>query len=164
MHAEEGRRRPWRSEHGEQFQTHHLRISPKVINGQTDVNVCECGERLSEFLDLLGIGFCFLAFFVFSASFFFDVEAQVFKKDNLAFALEDFGTKAFTVFLFGNSLFDFGANAVIEEQDFAVEEFLQLFCDWFQRVFFGWFAVRSAEMGHQGDYFGMMIDTILDSG
>ena len=67
-----------------------------------------------------------------------------------------------TVFLFVNGLFDFWTDAVIEEQDFAVEEFLQLFSDWFQRVLFRGFAIRSTEVGHQSDCFCLMVDAVLD--
>jgi hypothetical protein len=67
-----------------------------------------------------------------------------------------------TVFLFGNCLFDFGTDAVMEEQDFAVKEFLQFFSNWFQRIFFRGFAIRSTEVGHQSDCFCFMVNAVLD--
>lgn len=90
------------------------------------------------------------------------MEAQVLKKHNLALKSEIPLVMKITVFLFSNCLFDFGTDAVVEEQDFTVEKFLQLFSDRLQRILFGGFAIRSPEMGHQGDSFSFMVDAVLD--
>jgi hypothetical protein len=50
----------------------------------TDINVCERSERFSEFRDFCRIRFSFLAFFIFGASLFLNMETQILKENNLA--------------------------------------------------------------------------------
>jgi hypothetical protein len=68
-----------------------------------------------------------------------------------------------TVFLFQDGLFNLRAHAIVKEQDIPIDKFFQLRSNWFQGVLFLNLAIRSAEMGHQGDGFGFMIEAVLDS-
>jgi hypothetical protein len=64
--------------------------------------------------------------------------------------------------VFINPFLDFGSDTIIKENDIPFEEFFQFLSDGLERVFFRGLAIGTAEMGHQGDCFGMVIDAVLD--
>jgi hypothetical protein len=63
---------------------------------------------------------------------------------------------------FSNLFLDFGSDTVIKENDIAFEECFQFLSDGLEGVLFRALAIGTAEMGHQGNCFGMVVDTIPD--
>jgi hypothetical protein len=63
---------------------------------------------------------------------------------------------------FSNAFLDFGSDTVIKENDIAFEEFFQFLSDGLEGVLFRALAIGTAEMRHQSDCFGMVIDAVLD--
>ena len=118
--------------------------------GLTDVNIPESGQSLSEFRHSVFVGFHLLPILILAASLLFRMEAQVLEQDNAS--ITD------TV----DRLLHFLAHAVIGEDDFLVEEFLELRNYGFKAVFRFHFTVRTAKVRHQNDSFGAMVDGVLD--
>jgi hypothetical protein len=64
--------------------------------------------------------------------------------------------------VFSDAFLNFRANTIIKEDDIALEEFLQFLSNGFERVFLRALTIWTAEMGHQGDCFGLVVDTVFD--
>ena len=66
--------------------------------------------------------------------------------------------------IFSNPFLDFGSDTVIKEDDIAFEEFFQFLGDGLEGVLVRALTIGTAEVGHQGDCFGMVVDAVLDGG
>lgn len=80
------------------------------------------------------------------------MEAQVFKQNNLA------------VVGLVDDLLDLGADAVRREGDALAEELLELRDDGLQRVLGVDLAIGAAEVGHEHNGLGAIVDGVLDGG
>jgi hypothetical protein len=101
-----------------QLHTDHARVrtvgsSERVV----DIYIAESGERLAEHLDGSGIGLDLVSLLVLDGALLFDVEPQVLEEDD-----GPGGSRR-------DSRFDFGADAVIEEDDVARELRFELLGD-----------------------------------
>ena len=118
-----------------------------------DVNVGELGEACTEGLDgfLVGLDLFFGAVGVLdlALAFFFDVEAEVFEKDDV------------TRLCSGACGFDFGTAAVVKELDRLLDEFFELLCDRSEGELRVHFAVRAAEVGSE-DHSSTLVESVLD--
>lgn len=119
---------------------------------RTDVDVTESSEALAELSNLGGIGLDLLALGVLGAALLLGVEAEVLKQDDLATGGAVDG------------LLDLGADAVLSEGDGLAEQLGQDGDDGLKAVLLVDLAVRTAEVGHQDDGLGAIVDGILDGG
>ena len=104
-----------------QLHTDHTRV--RTVSGServVDIHIAEFGERLAERLDGGRIGLDLVSLLVLDRTFLLDVEPQVLKEDD-----GSVGSRR-------DSRFDFGADAVVEEDDVARELGLELLCDGFE--------------------------------
>jgi len=121
--------------------------------GVVDEHVTERGEALAELLDIRLIGLDLFALGVLAAALLFGVEAQVLEEHNAA------------VGGFVDGLLGSFADAVIGEGDLlAAEELLELGNNGLEGVLGVDLAVGAAEVGHQDDGFGAILDSVLDGG
>ncbi|KAJ6445317.1 hypothetical protein O9K51_00076 [Purpureocillium lavendulum] len=120
--------------------------------GRTDVDVTEGGQALAELVDLGLVGLGLVAVLVLGAALLLDVEAQVLEEnDGAAVGLVDNGL-------------DLGADAVGRERDcLAAEQLLELGDDGLERVLGVGLAVGAAEVRHEHDGLGAVLERILDS-
>lgn len=63
-----------------------------------------------------------------------------------------------------DGLLDFGADTVAGEGDLLADELLELSNDGLQRVLGVDLAVRAAQVGHEDDSLGAIVDGVLDGG
>jgi hypothetical protein len=118
----------------------------------TDVDVTQGGQALAELSDLGGVGLDLLALGILGGALLLDVETQVLQQDNLAvLGLVDDGL-------------DLGADAVRGELDALAQLLLKLGEDGLQAVLGVDLAVRAAQVGHQDDGLGAIVDGVLDGG
>lgn len=116
----------------------------------TDVDIAESSKSLTELSNLLLVGLDLVAFFVLGAALLLGVKAQVLKKDDLAAGgLVD-------------GLLNVFADTVLGEDDVAAEQFLQLGHNRLQAVLGVLLAIGTAEVGHQDNGLGAIVDSILD--
>jgi hypothetical protein len=121
--------------------------------GVVDEDVAESGEALAELLDGGLVGLDLVAVGVLAAALLLGVEAQVLEEHDAAVGGAVDG-------LLGGL-----ADAVVGERDFlAVEQLLELGDDGLERVLGVGLAVGAAEVGHQDDGFGAIVDGVLDGG
>lgn len=124
----------------------------EVIICLTDVDISEGSQSLAELGDLLLVGLDLLALLILVATLLLGVETQVLQEDDLA-------ARGFV-----DSLFDFLANTVFGEDDAAAKELLQLRDNGLQAVLRVLLAIGAAQVGHEDDSLGTLLDGILDSG
>ncbi len=118
----------------------------------TDVDITKSGKSLTELSNLLLVGLDLVALLVLGATLLLGVEAQVLKKDDLAArGLVD-------------GLLNVFADTVLRENDVAAEQFLQLGHNRLQAVFGVLLAIGTAEVRHQDNGLGAIVDSILDRG
>lgn len=133
-----------------------LSVLRKVVLGWlgwlTDVHITQRSQSLPELLHLRLIRLDLLALLVLGTALLLNMESQVLQQDNLAAAsLVD-------------SLLDLLANAVLREGDLLAQLLLELGHDGLQRVLGVALAVGTAEVGHEDDGFGAVVEGIFDGG
>lgn len=118
----------------------------------TDEDIRELGEILTELgnalwrsLDLLSVG-------ILAASLLLGVEAQVLQENNLA------------VLGVVHNLLNLWSDAVRSEGDAATEKLLELRNDRLERELFVDLSIWAAQVGHQDNSLGAVVDGILDGG
>ena len=119
---------------------------------RTDVDVTESSEALAELLNLGLVGLDLVALGVLGAALLLNVEAQVLQQNHLA-------TGGLVHGLLGLS-----ANAVLGEDNALAEKLLQLGDDGLQTVLGVGLAVRAAQVRHEHNGLGAVLDGILDGG
>lgn len=116
-----------------------------------DKDVAELGEARAELLDLLRVRLGLVAVLVLGRALLLDVEAQVLEEEDVA------------VLGVGDALLRLGADALGEERDrLAREEALELGGDGLERVLCDGRAVGAAEVRHEHDRLGALVDGVLD--
>ena len=118
----------------------------------TDVDVTEGSQALAELLDIGLVGLDLLALGILGAALLLSVETQVLKEDNLA-------TGGLVDGLLGLS-----ADTVISEDDALAEKLLEHGNNGLQAVLGVDLAVGTAEVGHEHNGLGAVVDGILDGG
>lgn len=116
----------------------------------TDVDVTELGETLAELLNLGLVGLDLVALGIGALALFFDVETEVLEENNLA------------VVGLVDDLLNLGADAVGGEGDALAELLLKLGNDGLEGVFLVYLTVGSAEVRHEDDGLGAMVNGVLD--
>lgn len=121
--------------------------------GVVDVHVAERGQALAELLDGALVGLDLVTVGVLAAALLLGVEAQVLEEHDAAVG------GAVDGLLRGL------ADAVVGEGDLlAVQELLELSRDGLEGVFGVGLAVGAAQVGHQDDSLGAILDGVLDGG
>lgn len=118
----------------------------------TDVNVTKSGQALAELVDLSFVGLDLLALGILAAALLLGVETQVLEENDAAIggAVDD--------------LLDLGADTVVGEGDLLADELLKLSNNGLQRVLLVDLAVGAAQVGHEDDGLGAIVDGVLDGG
>jgi hypothetical protein len=116
----------------------------------TDVDVTESGKALAELLNLGLVGLDLLALGVLAAALLLGVETQVLEEDNA------------TVLGVVDSLLDLGTDTVVGEGDLLADELLELSNNGLQRVLLVDLSVGTAEVGHEDNSLGAIVDGVLD--
>lgn len=133
--------------------TNHGRVGTvSSAEGVVDVDVTEFGERSTESRDGLGIGLDLLAVGLLSGALLLDVVTEVLEQNDRASSRV------------GAGLLDLGADAVVEESDVGVEQLLELLGNGLQRVLLNTLAVGTAEVRHQDDALGALLESVLNCG
>ena len=110
--------------------------------GIVDVYISEFGETCTELLDLGRVCLGLVALLILDRALLFDVETKVLKEND--------GARC----SFVNGLLDLWADTFVEEDDWLAELCLKLLCNRSKGVLFDDFAIRTSEVGHQGDGLG----------
>ena len=118
----------------------------------TDVDITELGKALAELVNLGLVGLDLVALGIGALALLLDVEAEVLKEDNGA------------VVGLVDDLLNLGANAVVGKGDALAEELLELGDNGLQGVLGVDLAVGTAEVGHEDNGLGAIVDGILDGG
>lgn len=118
----------------------------------TDVDITKSGQALSEFLDLGLVGLGLLTLLVLGAALLLNVEAEVLEEDD--------GASLGVV----DNLLDLGADRVGGKGNGLAQELLELGDNGLERVLFVGGAVGAAEVGHEDDGLGAVLEGILDGG
>lgn len=118
----------------------------------TDVDITQGSQSLAELGDLVLVGLDLLALGILGAALLLGVEAQVLKENDL------------TTGGLVDSLLDLLADAVFREDDALAEQLLELGNDGLQAVLGVLLAVGAAEVGHEDNRLGAILDGVLDGG
>jgi hypothetical protein len=118
----------------------------------TDVDIPQCGQPSAELGNFLLVGLDLLARLILVAAFLLCVEAKVLQQDHLAIGS--------TV----DSILDLFADAVLGENDLPAQLPLEFRNHNLQTIFRVPLAVRAAQMRHQNNNLGSIVDRILDRG
>lgn len=118
----------------------------------TDVDVTEGSQALAELLDIGLVGLDLLALGILGGALLLGVEAQVLEQNNLA-------TGGLVDGLLGLS-----TDTVISEGDALSEKLLEHGHDGLQAVLGVDLAIGAAEVGHEDNGLGAVVDGILDGG
>ena len=118
----------------------------------TDVDITEGSQALAELSNLLLVGLDLLALGILGAALFLGVEPQVLQQYDLA-------TSSLV-----DSLLDLGADAILGEDNALAELLLQDRHDGLEAVLGVGLAVRTAQMRHQDNGLGSVVNGILDGG
>ena len=118
--------------------------------GLTDKNISKSGKAVTKFLNIVLIGLYFLAFGILVRALLFRVKAQILQQHDPA-----------TRYAVDRSLRSV-TDAVVAKGNRLAEQLLQFRHDRLQAVGGVGFAIRTAEMRHENDCFGAMIDCIVD--
>lgn len=118
----------------------------------TDEDITKSGQALSELLDLGLVGLGLVALLVLGAALLLNVEAEVLEEDD--------GAGLGVV----DNLLDLGADRVGGKGDGLAQELLELGDNGLERVLLVGGAVGAAEVGHEDDGLGAVLEGILDGG
>jgi hypothetical protein len=116
----------------------------------TDVNVTKSGQALAELVDLGLVGLDLLALSILAAALLLSVETQVLEENDAAIGGAVDG------------LLDLGADTVVGEGNLLADKLLKLSNNGLQRVLLVDLAVRAAQVGHEDDGLGAIVDGVLD--
>lgn len=119
---------------------------------RTDVDVTEGSQALAELLDIGLIGLDLLAFGILGAALLLGVETQVLEENDLA-------TGGLV-----NGLLGLSTDTVVSEDDALAEKLLEHRDDGLQAVLGVDLAVGAAEVGHEHNGLGAVLNGILDGG
>lgn len=118
----------------------------------TDVNVTEGSEALAEGIDISLVGLDLLALSILGATLLLGVETQVLEQDDL------------TIGSVVHGLLGLGANTVLSEGHALAEKLLKHGNNGLQAVLGVDLAVGAAQVGHEHNSLGAVVDGILDGG
>lgn len=118
----------------------------------TDEYVTQLGQALPELLNLGFVSLGLVAVGVLGGAFLLDVESQVLEQNNLA------------VVGLGNNLLNLGADRVRGKLNTLAQELLELGDDGLQAVLGVWGAIGAAQVGHEDDGLGAIVNGMLDGG
>lgn len=116
----------------------------------TDVDVTKSSQALAELLNIGLVGLDLFAIGVLGGTFLFGVETQVLEQNNLA--------PGGVV----DGLFSLGTNTVLGEDDVLSKKLPKFRNNGLQAVLGVGLAVGAAEVGHEHDGLGAIVDSILD--
>ena len=116
----------------------------------TDVDVAEGGKTLAELLDIGLVSLGLVTLLILGAALLLNVEAQILKQHD--------GTAVNLV----HDLLNLGADTVRSEDDALAELLLELAGDGLQGVLGIGRAVGAAEVGHEDDGLGSIVEGVLD--
>lgn len=120
--------------------------------GHTDEDITEGSEALAELLNLGLVSLGLVALLVLGGTLLLNVEAQVLEEDDLAVGgLVD-------------EVLDVLTDAVVGELDVLAEQLLELGDDGLQAVLGVLLSIGTAQVGHQDDGLGAIVDSVLDGG
>ena len=118
----------------------------------TDVNVTEGSEALAECINIGLVGLDLIALGVLRAALLLSMETEVLKQNDLATGSLVHG------------LLSLGTNAVIDESDVLAEKLLKHRNNGLQAILGVDLAIRAAQVRHEHDGLGPIVDSILDGG
>ena len=124
----------------------------EFIGSLTDVDVAQSGQALPELLDLALVDLLLLALIVLEATLLLGMEAQVLQEDDL--------TTASAV----DGILYRLADAVVGEGNALAEELLEFGNNRLETVLRVGLTVWPAEVGHEDDCLGAIVDGVLDGG
>lgn len=116
----------------------------------TDEDIRKLGKILAELVNALLRSLDLLSFSILAASLLLSVEAQVLQENDLA------------VLGVVDNLLDLWSDAVRSEGDAAAEKLLELWNDGLERELVVDLAIWAAQVGHQDNSLGAVVDGILD--
>jgi len=117
----------------------------------TDEDVSELGEVVTELSHSLWRSLDLLALRIRARSLLLSVESQVLQQDNLS------------ILSIIDNFLNLWSDTVWSKGDLATEQLLKLWHDWLERVLLVGLAVWTAQVGHQDDGLGAVVERILDS-
>lgn len=120
------------------------------IRVRTDEDVAEGSQALAELFDLGLVSLGLVALLVLGAALLLNVEAEVLEEHNGA------------IVSLGDNVLDLGADAVGGEGDGLAEQLLELRDDGLERVLGVDGTVGAAEVGHEDDRLGAIVEGVLD--
>lgn len=124
----------------------------RIAGLRTNVNVTEGSEALAERINIGLVGLDLLALSILGAALLLSVETQVLKQNDLAIGSLVHG------------LLGLGTNAVLSEGDALAEKLLKHGNNGLQAVLGVDLAIGAAEVGHEHNSLGTVVDSILDGG
>ena len=117
----------------------------------TNEDIRKLGKILTELINALLRSLDLLSVGILAASLLLSVEAQVLQENHLA------------ILGVVNNLLNLWSDAVRSEGDAAAEKLLKLWDDRLERELLVDLAIRAAQVGHQDNSLGAVVDGILDS-
>lgn len=144
----------WAVPKASSIKVRNTRMTPstRTIVLHTDVDVTEGSQALAEFIDLSLVGLDLLALGILGAALLLGVETQVLKQNDLA------------IRGLVHSLLGLRANAVLGEDNALAEKLLELGDNRLQAVLGVDLAIRAAQMRHEHNGLGTVLNGILDGG
>lgn len=118
----------------------------------TDVDVTKSGQALAESLNLSLVGLGLVALLVLGGTLLLNVESEVLEENDGA------------ILSLADDLLDLGTDTVGGEGNLLAQELLELGNDGLERVLLVGRAVGAAEMGHEDDGLGAIVEGVLDGG
>lgn len=116
----------------------------------TDEDISQLGKVVTELSNSLWRSLNLLALCILARSLLLSVESQVLQQDNLS------------ILSIVDNRLDLWSDAVRRKGDLAAEQLLELRHDWLERVLLDDLAIWTAQVGHEDDRLGAVVDRILD--
>lgn len=117
---------------------------------RTDEDIPESSQPLSELVNFCLVNLDLLSLRIFGAALLFSMKAQVLQQDDLA-------TRRSV-----DRILNLFSNTIVCENDLCAQQFLQLRNHWLQTILLVDLAVWTAEVGHEDDRFGPIVNGIFD--
>jgi hypothetical protein len=117
----------------------------------TDKDISESSKPLSKLVNLCLVHLDLLPLCILGAALLFSMEAQVLQQDDL------------TTGRFVDSILNLFSNTIICENDLLAQQLLQFRHHGLQAILLVDLAVRTAEVGHEDDRLGAVVNGIFDS-
>ena len=118
----------------------------------TDVDVTKSGKTLAESLNLSLVGLGLVTLLVLGRTLLLNVESEVLEENDGA------------ILSLADDLLNLGTDTVGGEGDLLAQELLELGNDRLERVLLVRGAVGAAEVGHEDDGLGAIVEGVLDGG